>query len=352
LPVPATWALKVWVPPLATVAAGETAASLTVRAASTVDAGKSGAASVTIAVAGEQNIPSFTYNNSGLVNGDVMDMSCSVNGTIIAGILDDDTIPKDNTMQSTNRQYEAYGKYFNWLYDMQTQSKNLETGYAAVAGVYSEFEALKNGETSITNAIGGTNNVGTYITNAKGHFDTILDGILGDTGETRADFDKYYNAYTAGMYYGQKARNKSGSLPAYESALAQTEFNGQGIGALSALRGKLLSAINTALGTGDMTNTGNKAKAEELNGHFITQIGDLHELQAIMDDLNSLNFNNDIVNPITAEPSTINEIYNYFVDNIFTAQNSANSNKASHLTNGFDPNKLKGIKGKDGIEIA
>jgi hypothetical protein len=175
-----------------------------------------------------------------------------------------------------------------------------------------------------------------------------LDSILGDTGATRADFDKYYNAYTAGIYYQQKARSKAASLSAYTAALSQTEFAGQGIGALSNLRERILSAINAELGAGDMTNTGNKAKAEELNGHFITQIGDLHELQAIMDDLNSLNFDNYLSTDQTITFKEVREAYG--LDQI--TQNSANSNKASHLANGFDPDKLKGIKGKDGIEIA
>jgi hypothetical protein len=223
---------------------------------------------------------------------------------------------------------------------MQTQSKNLNKGDTAVAGVYPQFSALKNGENAITDVIGNTNNVGTYMANANGHFDTILDGILGDAGATRTNFDKYYNAYTAGTYYNQKARNKSGSLPAYTTAFAQTEFAGQGIAALPGLRNRILTAINAALGAGDMTNAGNKTKAEELNDHFITQISDLHELQAIMGDLNSLNFNNDIVNIDTLEPSNISALQNFWG---IIVQNSANSNKASHLANGtnFDPNKLK-----------
>jgi hypothetical protein len=232
---------------------------------------------------------------------------------------------------------------------MQTQSKNLKTGYTAAAGVYSQFNALKNGETSITNAIGDTGNVGTYITNAKGHFDTILDGILGDTGETRADFDKYYNAYTAGMYAQQKARSQGAALSAYTVALAQTDFAGQGIGALPDLRERVLTAINTALGTGNMTNGGNKAKVEELNRNFITQIANLHELQAIMDDLNSLNFDN----YLAVDYATFEEIRSYF--DIITQNSASSDNKASHLANGtnFDPDKLKtGNKGKDGVEIA
>jgi hypothetical protein len=282
-----------------TVAAGETAASLTVRATSAVDAAKSGTASVTVAVAGEQDIPSFTYSNSAF-GYPVFDIDYSVNGTNIApGGLHDTTPPKGNTPADIIRQDNVYDEYFYWLYDMQMQSKNLKTGYTAVAGVYSQFNPLKTGESSIINAIGGTSNVGTYITNAKGHFDTILDGILGDTGETRADFDKYYNAYTTGKYYEQKAINKAGSLQAYTTALTAIGnpiLTAQGTGALQAIYNEMVSAINTKLGTGDMTNTGNKEKAEELNRHFITQIADLYELQAVMDDLNSLNFNNDLNN--------------------------------------------------------
>jgi hypothetical protein len=296
------------------VAAGETSASLTVRATSAVDAAKSGTASVTVAVAGEQDIPPLTYNPSEWGYGNVMDMTYSVNGTnIVNGTLNDTTEPKGNTPADSFHQTAVYQMWFDWLYNMKIQSENLKNGYAAVADVYPRFSALRDGENSITTAIGSTSNVGTYITNAKGHFDTILDSIF--TEETRADFDKYYNAYTAGMYAQQKARSQEIALSAYTTVLNATGDAGliaQGIGALPGLRERILSAINTALGTGDMTNTGNKTKAEELNGHFITQIADLYELEAIMNDLVSLDFSNDIVNPQTLVPSTIDEMYDDF----------------------------------------
>jgi uncharacterized repeat protein (TIGR02543 family) len=232
------------------------------------------------------------------------------------------------------------------LAKIYTQSGKLRNGYNKVKEVYPQLNGVNGivaGENTIRNQVGSCTDAVTYLNKADNYMDAILDSILGNDGAERSGFDKYYNAYKAGEYYKQKQRDKNNYSQAFTDALEQTDIQGD-VGnvdqVLAQLKAQMLAKIIAAMGIdGTVTNTTNLARINELNTNLITQIQDISQYKAVMDDVIDLGYSTDfaIQGPIA------------------TTSQSQSENKASHLTSAGDfiPEFLKPEnKGKGGVEIA
>jgi hypothetical protein len=218
-----------------------------------------------------------------------------------------------NTDQnSQNSQTDVHIKWREWLLRMKAQSEHIADGYADIKDVYPALKGINgiiNNETTMKTQIGNTHNVSPYLDSVTGNIDNILDGIFGNSGAERDNFDLDYNAYMAGQYYNQDKRDRDGSE--FADTLTAMGFNAGDVNnpaVLNTLQSRMLNAINTAMGVNEITDAGNKARVSDMNEYLITQWQDIAQAQAVRDDIAGLGYNN-----VVAPSSSMT--VDYFINN-------------------------------------
>jgi hypothetical protein len=232
-------------------------------------------------------ISSYTVHSYNTVR-DINFSDVSIGGYTLTSLPEYANSPAGNTNQGA-----VLNKWFDWLQQMQVQGDNLKNGYSAVESAYPSLPGLSNiisnengGANSIHNKIDNTQDAGTYLSSADANINSILDGIFTD----RVQFDKYLAAYKAGHYYNTKVRNDGGSKDEAYTAFTQA-LSATGLQSLEAVEAAMLSAINVAMGVGNITNTNHRDKISGLNSDLIKQIQDLSQAGAVANDFSGLSFN-------------------------------------------------------------
>jgi hypothetical protein len=293
----------------------------------------------------EPKIGSYTFDNSAA--------NITFASTIWGGILGAGLLPKSEDYTG-NIQANIGGFLSAYLINMETQSNNLKSGYTAVAAAYPDLAGILGGndssgirgrEQNNYNQIEQTSNAATYVSNAisnGSYIDGILTSIFGNGNAARTDFDKYYDAYTKGHYYNQKkVGDKSTLLTDFQNACTAAGFSYTGNVAndLQTIKTQLLNKINTQMGLSGIANETDRNTITALNGHLLSQLEDLHQYRAFVNDVSdpTLGYTTDF-------GMTINEAKNYFT----FAPSQQSGSKATHLANGFDPALLQGNGKKKG----
>jgi hypothetical protein len=166
-----------------------------------------------------------------------------------------------------------------------------------------------------------------------------LDGILGNSGAKRDNFDLDYNAYMAGQYYAQDKRDRDSSE--FAAALMAAGFNAGDVNnpaVLNTLQSRMLNAINTAMGVNGITDAGNKARVSDMNEYLITQWQDIAQAQAVNDDITGLSYNNCVTK---SGQGTVNDLIEAANGNQYAMVPLDKESKAAHLDSVFDQSLLK-----------
>jgi hypothetical protein len=321
-------------------------------------------------------IPSYITHSSTTV-ADINFNDDIYNGTV--GVLG--LAPYENTSGGNTRQGAVSDKWRDWLCKMQTQNRNLVSGYDAVkaASAYPDPELSKisdiiNGENTIHTALNGTKDIATYLNSANNQIDTVLGSVVPAGNAT--EFNTYLTAYRNGAYYNQKnyddGNKQTDAKTAYLTALSALRDNygfsyppvdpsGNPTAVLGAMEPAMLALLDSIIGV-DAANTAHRSTISGLNADLIKQIRDLQEAQATADDLaDHLGYQNKLGQNKTFAQwlELVNNPYNTPKTNgpispdPIALQNSA---KATHLAGGFDADLLKlqpyTRDEKTGIEIA